>query len=265
MQRGERYRERDGRLVRTTGQPFSGWTVRGTLVVLGLVLGAAERAGRIPANPVRRLERRERPKVARSEFPSLDREAIGRLVAATPSRYRLIVAVSVITGVRQSEALALRWQDVDTKAGEILVRWQLDRKGGLVELKTDAARREIPIPPSLVRALIEHRLASDHSDDDHFVFCTATGGPFHRRNMVRRGLEPAITEAALPHLRWHDLRHLAASALIAQSEGDVDFVSRVLGHASATVTLGVYGHMFERLERSDRMRGKMEAAYGAML
>ena len=83
--------------------------------------------------------------------------------------------------------------------------------------------------------------------------------------MVRLGLEPAIAAAGLPRLRWHDLRHVAASALIAQSEGDVDFVSRVLGHASATVTLGVYSHEFEKVKRADRMRTKMEAAYGGTL
>src|SRR6266511_467516 len=58
----------------------------------------------------------------------------------------------------------------------------------------------------------------------------------------------------LPHLRWHDLRHLAASALIAESEGDVDHVSRVLGHASASITQSVYAHEFEKVERRSHAR-----------
>lgn len=84
------------------------WTIRGVLTVLGRVLGSAERRGLIAANPVKRLERGERPRVERHEFPSLDYAAVGRLVAATPDRYRVLVAVSVLLGLRQSEALGLR-------------------------------------------------------------------------------------------------------------------------------------------------------------
>jgi integrase len=204
--------------------------------------------------------------VTRREFPSLDADAIGRLIASTPKRYRTLVAVSVLTGLRQGEALGLRWQDVDVKAGEIRVRWQLDRRGELVEPKTDAAKREIPIPESLAKMLAQHRLASDrrHSSEADFVFCSETGGPMHYRNVVRRGLDKAIKAAGLPHLRWHDLRHLAASALIEQLR-DADHVSRVLGHASAAITQTVYAHEFEKTKRADRMRERMEAAYGQML
>jgi integrase len=267
MQRGVRVVERDGRLVPDVGKPFSAWTIRGTVAVLGRVLGSAARRGLIPANPVSRLERGERPRIVRRELPSLDREAIGRLIASTPERYRTLVAVSVLTGVRQSEALGLRWQDVDVKIGVIRVRWQLDRQGNLVEPKTNAARREIPIPQSLARMLAEHRLVADpeHSSERDFVFASETGGPLHHRNIVRRGLEKAVAGAGLPHLRWHDLRHLAASALIAESDGDVDSVSRVLGHSSASITQTVYAHEFEKVRRADRMRERMEAAYGTML
>jgi integrase len=54
-------------------------------------------------------------------------------------------------------------------------------------------------------------------------------------------------------------------ALIAESEGDVDHVSRVLGHANAANTQSVYAHEFEKVKRADRMRERMEAAYGEML
>jgi integrase len=267
MQKGVRYVERNGQLVETTGKPFSAWTIRGTIAVLGRVLSSAARRGLINANPVRRLEHRERPRVVRREFPSLDREALGRLIAATPKRYRTLVAVSVLTGIRQGEALGLRWQDVDVKTGVLRVRLQLDRQGNLVEPKTNAAKRDVPIPPSLARMLAQHRLAADpdHSSETDFVFASVTGGPLHYRNIARRGLDKAVAAAGLPHVRWHDLRHVAASALIAESEGDIDHVSRVLGHASASITQAVYAHEFEKVKRADRMRERMEAAYGEML
>jgi integrase len=212
---------------------------------------------------VRKLEKEERPDVERRQFPELDLATIGRLIEKTPARYRTLVALSVMTGIRQSEALGLRWQDIDVK-GTLRVQWQLDRQGRLVEPQTKAAKREVPIPPSLGRMLAAHRLASPHSTDADFAFASETGGPMHHRNIVRRGLEKAIEEAGLPHLTWHDLRHVAASVLIAQGVS-VAYLSRVLGHASPAITMNTYAHLFERAEHDDRTRDQMEAAFGGML
>jgi integrase len=164
------------------------WTIRGVLVALGRVLGSAEREGRINANPVRRLERTERPKVKRTEFPPLDLDAIGRLIEHSPEPYKVLIALSVLTGLRQGEALGLQWQDVDVKAGTIAVLRQLDRQGKLVALKTHAARREVPIPPSLGRMLTAHkadafRLGRARPMD--LVFTSQTGGPMGYRAIVR--------------------------------------------------------------------------------
>ncbi len=264
MQAGVRYVERDGQLVTTTGKPFAAWTIRGVLVVLGRMFSAAVRDGTIPANPVRRLEKGERPQVERREFPELDRDAIGRLIAKTPERYRTLVTVAVLTGIRQGETLGLRWADVDVKAGVLRVRRQLDRRGQLVEPKTKAAKRDVPIPPSLGRMLAAHRLASHHSGGSDFVFASETGGPMHHRNIVRRGLEKALTAAGLPHLSWHDLRHVAASALIAEGVS-VAYLSRLLGHASPAITLNTYAHVYGKVEHDDRTREQMERAFGGML
>jgi integrase len=172
--------------------------------------------------------------------------------------------VSALTGIRQSEGLGLRWQDIDVHKGVIRVRRQLDRQGNLVEPKTHAAKRDVPIPASLARMLAEQRLASHYSTEPDFVFASETGGRMHHRNIVRRGLDNATAAAGLPRLRWHDLRHLAASALIEQSEGDVDHVSRMLGHANASITQAVYAHEFEKV-RDGLMRERMEAAFGEVL
>jgi integrase len=240
------------------------WTIRGTLTVLGRLLGTAKRRGVIGSNPVRDLERGERPKVERREFPSLDREQVGRLVASTPTKYRTLIAVSLATGIRQGEALGLQWADVDVREGLIRVRRQLDQTGGLAEPKTQAAKRDVPIPDSLARMLAEHRLASPHSAESDFVFASSTGRPLAVRNIVRRGLQPALAAARLPHLRWHDLRHVAASMLIAEG-ASVAYVSRVLGHANPAITLSVYSHSFAAAEHGERMRGVMEAAFGELL
>jgi integrase len=239
------------------------WTQRGVLTVLGRVLGTASRRGQIAANPVSQLERRERPKVARAEFPSLDRESVGRLIAATPERYRTLVAVSVLLGLRQGEALGLRWCDVDTAAGVLRVRRQFSR-GVLAEPKTNAARREMPMPPSLARMLAEHRLASPYSNEKDFVFASSVGTPLAVRNIARRGLNVATARAGLPRLRWHDLRHVAASAMIEQGASP-SYVARVLGHSSPAITLSTYAHVFARLEHEERFRELQEQAFANVL
>lgn len=267
MEKGWRYQERDGRLVRVSGKPFAPWTIRGVLVPLGRVLGRATRLGMLSSNPVRRLEKDERPKNERREFPSLDREAIGTLIASTPDRYRTLIAVSVITGVRQGEALGLRWQDVDIRAGVLRIRFQLDRNGMLVEPKTAAAKREVPIPPSLGRILAAHKkqaFAFGNAKPGDFVFASVTGSPLNHRNITRRGLEKALENGKLPKIRWHDLRHIAASALIAEG-ASVPYIARILGHSSAAITLGIYAHEFARAEHANQARDRMEAAFGDLL
>jgi integrase len=239
-------------------------TQRGVLVVLGRVLGTAARRGAIAANPVAQLEHNERPRVTRSEFPSLDRESVGRLIASTPERYRALVAVSVLLGLRQGEALGVRWCDVDTAAGVLRIRYQLSRSGELVEPKTNAARRELPMPPSLARMLAEHRLASPYSSETDFVFASSAGTPLAVRNIARRGLDVATRRAGLPHLRWHDLRHAAASAMI-EAGASPSYVARVLGHSSPAITLSTYAHVFARLEHEERFRALQEQAFGDVL
>ena len=170
----------------------------------------------------------------------------------------------MLTGLRQGEALGLRWGDVDVHEGAIRVRRQLGLHGELSEPKTQAAKRDVPIPPSLARLLAEHRLASRHSADDDLVFCTTTGTPHNPRNIYRRGLRPALAAAGLPHLRWHDLRHVAASLLIAQG-ASVGHVSRLLGHANPAITLSTYSHAFAAAEHDERTRERMEQAFGEVL
>jgi len=112
--------------------------------------------------------------------------------------------------------------------------------------------------------LAEPRLASPHSSGSDFVFASETGGPLHHRNIVRRGLEKALASAGLPHLSWHDLRHVAASALIAEGVS-VAYLSRVLGHSSPAITLSTYAHAYARVEHDDRTREQMERAFGDVL
>jgi integrase len=123
--------------------------------------------------------------------------------------------------------------------------------------------------PSLAALLREHKLASGHSRPDDPVFATLSGRPMYYRNVSRRGLSVAVRKGGLneggaPRLRFHDLRHTFASLLIAQGL-NVVFISRQLGHASPSITLDVYGGLFDRAEHARRAIEGLEAAFGGAL
>ena len=245
------------------------WTIRTALTPLGRVLSYAARRGFIAANPMRRLERGERPSPERREMRILQREEITALLDAADARYRPLLATAVFTGLRLGELLGLAWQDVDLTEGVAHVRMQLDRDGQRVAPKTPQATRDVVLMPALARLLREHRLASPHSRPADLVFASALGTGLDRRNVSRRGLERAVTHSGLgdsqrPTLRFHDLRHTFASLLIAQGT-NVVFVSRSLGHASPDITLRVYAHLFDSAEHAERTSAILEASFGDSL
>ncbi len=251
------------------GTGLSGSTVRGILVPLGRILSYAARRGLIADNPIRRLERGERPTVVRREMRILRPGEIDEILKASVVAYRPILATAIFTGLRQGELLGLDWADVDFANGVIHVRRQLDRTGELTAPKTPQAYRTVILMPSLARLLREHKLASAHSGPGDPVFATLTGGRMHFRNVTRRGLAAAVQRSHIdgngePHLRFHDLRHTFASLLIAQGLNIV-FVSRQLGHASPSFTLNRYGGLFDRAEHAERALQGLEADFGRIL
>lgn len=124
-----------------------------------------------------------------------------------------------------------------------------------------------PSSTSLARLLATHKqeaLTRGFAKPTDFVFCSLTGGPLNHRNIARRGLDEALATAQLPTLTWHDLRHVAASALIGEG-ASVAYISRLLGHANPAITLSIYAHEFARAEHAERTRERMEEAFGRLL
>jgi integrase len=244
-------------------RPLTPWGIRAVLTPLSRVFSFAVRRGFVTSNPVRGLERGERPSVGKRDLRILSSEEVERLLDACDETMRVFVAVSAFTGARLSEVLGLRWEDVDLDAETIRIRRQLARDGRLVEPKTDAAKREVVLMPSLARMLREHRLRSPFSTAHDYVFTTARRTPLDQSN-VRRSFGRALQRVGLEKLRLHDLRHVAASAWIAAGVDPVT-VSRQLGHADPAITLRVYAGEFDRARHADTIRTALESAYGSLL
>ena len=255
----------------------SEWTIKGVLTPVGRVFAVAVRRGIVPSNPVSRLDKTERPKPGK-RIRILSRDEIGRLIEAATTGLRPVFATAIFTGLRQGELLGLRWADVEFDQGVIHVMRSLDRDGEAAPLKTEAAKRDVVMMPSLAKLLAAHKLASRHSAPNDPVFASATGRVLNWRNLggsppkgksAGRGLGAALAKGGIPgegkhKVRFHDLRHTFASLLIAQG-ADIVFVSRQMGHANPAITLSVYAHLFDGARHADRTRDALEAGFGLVL
>ena len=121
------------------------------------------------------------------------------------------------------------------------VRHTLARDGSLAEPKTAAAVRDVPIPASLGKALTahRHRAPPERSAEDAFVFTTAMAARPALPQRRPAGARPATMKANLPRLRWHDLRHVAASTMIADGRP----VTRYVAHPRARLALDHPRHL----------------------
>lgn len=249
-------------------QQRSAKTAAAALATLHGVLHYARRHGWAIVDPVAQLERDERPRPVRRRYRVLGRTEIERLLDASSPPYRLMIATALYTGLRISELLGLIWSDIDFP-GTITVQAQLSRAhrdtpAQRVAPKSTAAYREIPLIDQLGQLLLEHKRKTRFTAPTDWVFATSRGTPQSQRNISRRGLQRAVERSQLdregwPSLRFHDLRHTFASHLILDHGLDVAQLSRILGHASTTITLDVYTHLFEDARHGRELRARLAA------
>lgn len=229
------------------------WTIRCTLTPLRHILKRAVREGLLPANPMDSLERSERPASDQRKIEILDSDEIQVFLGAATKTYKPLLATALFTGLRISEVLNLRWEDVDWKNNVLRVE----------KSKTQAGVREVVLMPSLRKMLAEHKL--EQRPDAEFVFETKAGEQMKRRTVLRRAMEDTLRRAGITKkLRFHDLRHTYASIMIAQGHPET-FIAEQMGHTSAATTLRIYGHLFDRDQRREEAREKLEEEFGQVL
>jgi integrase len=250
----------------------------GALADKGLSPASVLRVHRVLSRALRVAS--QRGKVARNvatlvDPPAVKRPETARPLSATEARQVIAAAqthrnsarwtVALAVGLRQSEALALRWADVDLEKGALSVRRGLHRVGGqgLVyeEPKADRSRRTVALPAQLVEALrahraaqLEERIAAGPVWQDHdLVFAQPNGRPIERKSDWR-SWKALLREADVREVRLHDGRNTAATLLL--SEGvHPRVVMEVLGHAQMRTTTDTYSHVMPALGRdaADRM------------
>ncbi|MCI0777873.1 MAG: site-specific integrase [Chloroflexi bacterium] len=186
-------------------------------------------------------------------------QAIALLDAASGERLEALYVLALTTGMRQGELLALKWSDLSLDAGSVHVTGSLQPTSDgltIVEPKTASARRHISLTAVAVEALRRHRASQAKErlslgaawDDQDLLFPNAGGRPLDVRSLVRRSFLPLLEAAGLPRIRFHDLRHTAATLLLGQGVHP-KVVAEMLGHSRISTTLDLYSHVTPTMQR----------------
>ena len=237
-----------------SGRGLSPHTVRRAWDVLKNALGHAERWDYVSRNVALRVDP---PRLGRPLERYLTAvEARTLLATVKEDRLEALYTVALGMGLRQGEALGLRWEDVNLDGERLRVEVALQRVKGtltLVETKTERSRRSLPLPQVVVNALKEHQArqarerheAGERWEESGLVFTTRMGRPLEARN-VTRAFKGKLAKAGLPDMRWHDLRHSCASILLAEGVS-LAAIQVILGHSQIAVT-NQYAHLVPELQ-----------------
>ncbi|WP_422389909.1 tyrosine-type recombinase/integrase [Arthrobacter sp. N1] len=204
---------------------------------------------RITVNPARGVNL---PRGAKREHQFLTVAQVRALAEAIDGRYADLVWLLATTGMRMGEACELRWKDVDLRRRRLTVARAVVFVQGrpVVGPPKSGKPRTIPLTTMAASVLAERR---GTAGGDELVFTTSRGMQVRANNFKRRHFDDAVARvngvpdgARVPAGLWvHDLRHTAASWAV-QSGASVKSVQRMLGHATAAMTLDVYAGLFDQ-------------------
>jgi integrase len=199
------------------------------------------------------------PRPQRFEPPVLAPAETRRLLTtADQTPHGALIHTAVMTGLRRGELLGLRWQDLDLDAGVLRVRqaaqWLPGQGWSFRPPKTHRSRRPVALAPATLNVLKQHRrrqlqekvaLGPAYRDHD-LVFASPLGTPIDPSNL-RRAWARIVEATGLPHLRFHDLRHIHATLLLL---GGIHpkVVAERLGHTDVAITLNTYSHVLPHLQ-----------------
>lgn len=223
---------------------LSARTVRLTHAILRNALSQAVKWRTLPYNPADAVDL---PKQQREEMYALSREQAARFLELSKGdRWHVLFTLLLSTGLRPSEAIALKWTDLDLAGGRLHVTRALARVEGrwvFSEPKTKSSRRVVYIPVSLARLLASQPQTSE------LVFTNKDGEPVRIRGVIEDHFKPLLEKAGIPSkVRLYDLRHTCATLLLLAGEHPKKVAER-LGHADIALTLNTYSHVLPGMQR----------------
>lgn len=192
----------------------------------------------IASNPMELLDPIKNPQ---KEIKALTVAEVKTLLSTAKAfmPFYYIIKLTLETGMRRGEILALHWSDIDFKTNTVSIKRNLQVIDGLHKIgepKTQRSKRTISVSPGTLKELL-----SIKKEDNDIIFSNA-GGNYMDTRRFSYTFKKIIKEAGLrPDIRFHDLRHTNATLLIAKGI-NMKTVSERLGHSSITITMDRYTH-----------------------
>jgi len=180
-------------------------------------------------------------------------EVVRFLISIRGSRHEALYHLAIKTGLRQGELLGLKWSDLDWKQGIVRIHRQVQRiyKQGVVfkPPKTRSGRRAIQLGENMLQVLRSHleqqqqmiATTGESWQHNNLVFPSQVGTPLEGTTVLK-DFKKHLADANVKKIRFHDLRHTAASLLL-NNGVPVLVVSKILGHSKTSTTLDIYGHL----------------------
>lgn len=208
-------------------------TLRSMRVVLSMTLGWAVANRSITFNPCMNIRLPKETGGRRVLRTVLSPEQVTVLIRKMKEPYATLVQLLYETGLRISEAAALKWADL--QGGVLSVSRRL-YNGTVDSVKSLRAARELPLTPALLT-----RLENLHSQfpNSEWIFQSEAGTPIDPKNALNRYLRPAVTEAGHSIGGWHDFRHTLSTRL-RRSGTHPKVLSDILGHSKVNLAMDVY-------------------------
>ena len=164
------------------------------------------------------------PRVENQVMRILDYEEEEKLLKHSSAHLKPIVMTALNTGMRKGELITLKWSDIDFDNNLITVRHEVSKS---------KKSRKIPINSDLRKVLMEQKLKGGGND---YVFLTPNNEPYKRQDSLKKSFLTACRKSGIEGLRFHDLRHTAATRMI-ESGANIVAVSKILGHADLKTTM----------------------------
>ena len=236
------------------------------LATLRSSLATAEKWQLVPRNVAALVDA---PRSKRYQAQTLTSEQAKSLVNATAGdRLSALYTVALALGLRLGEALALSWDDVDLASRQLCVRRSLQRIRGkleFVETKSERSNRTLRLPAVCVSSLVRHAESQSRERiwagskwvESGLCFTSRLGTPLDGPNVTHQ-FQKMLQVSGMPKMRFHDLRHSAATLLIAQGVHPRT-VMEILGHSQIGITMNLYGHVLPELH--DEAAEKMDALF----
>ena len=182
-------------------------------------------------------------------------------------RDRAMVMLDVVTGLRRSELIGLKWRDVDFEQLELSVTRSVYRQR-VGRCKTEISRKPVPLDPWVAEEILTWKRATPYNQPEDWVFAsTRKKGkqPYSPDSILKRCIRPAATRAKIAkHIGWHTFRRTFSTLLKANGE-DVKVVQELLRHATVKMTLEVYAQAVtpDKRKAQSKVAGMLQAGVGA--